>query len=76
MRPEPRALLVDRAPRRQAEHLIAAAVGENRLRPADEAMQPAAPRDQIVAGTQVEVIGVAEQNLGAERLEIAVRHAL
>ena len=46
------------------------------LRPADEAVQPAAPRDQIVAGTQVEMVGVAEENLGAERFEIAVRHAL
>src|SRR5262249_44091015 len=60
----------------EAEHLIPAAVGENRLRPADEAMQPAAARDQVVAGPQVQVIGVAQQDLGAERFEVAMRDAL
>ena len=39
-------------------------------------MQAAAPRDQIVAGPQIEMIGVAQQDLGAERLELAVRDAL
>ena len=34
-------------------------------------MQPAAPRDQIVAGPQIQVVGVAQQDLGAERFEIA-----
>ena len=58
-----RALLVDRPALGEAEHLVAAAVGEDRLRPADEAVQPAAPRDQIVAGPQIQVIGVAEQDL-------------
>ena len=38
-------------------------------------MQAAAPGDQIVAGPQVEVIGVAQEDLGAERVEIAVRDA-
>ena len=63
------------APRGEAEHLIAAAVGQDRLRPADEAVQPAAPRDQIVAGPQVQMVGVAEQNLSAERFQIAMRDA-
>ena len=73
MRPEARAALVDRAPLGQAEDLIAAAVGQDRPGPADEAVQPAAPRDQIVAGPQIQVIGVAQQNLRAGALEVAVR---
>src|SRR6185295_12347553 len=44
--------------------------------PADEAMQAAAPRDQVVAGPEVEMIGVAQQDLGAERVELAVSDAL
>src|SRR5580765_680764 len=76
MRAEVRARLIDRPPVGQAEHLIAAAVGEDRLVPADEAMQAAAPRDQVVAGPQVQVIGVAEQHLRAEAVELPVRHAL
>ena len=40
------------------------------------AVQPAAPRDQIVAGAQVEVIGVAEDDLGADLFEIAMGDAL
>ena len=71
VRSEVRALLVDRPAVGQAEHLVAAAVGQDRLVPADEPVQAAAPRDEIVAGTQIEVIGVAEQNLGAQRLEFA-----
>ena len=38
-------------------------------------MQAATPRDQVVAGPQIEMIGVAQENLGAELLEIAVRDA-
>ena len=67
------ALLVDRPPRREAEDLVAAAVGENRLRPADKSMEAAAPGDQIVAGPQIQVIGVAEKQRRADRLQIAVR---
>ena len=40
--------------------------------PADEAVQAAAPRDQLVAGPQEQVIGVAEDDLGAGLLEIPV----
>ena len=75
MRSELRALLVDRPARGQAEDLIAAAVGQDRFRPADEPVQAAAARDQIVAGPQVQVIGVAQQDLGARSFDIAVRDA-
>ena len=62
--------------RREAEHLVAAAVGEDRMRPADERVQPAAPGDQIAAGAEEQVVGVAENDLGAEILEIAMGHRL
>ena len=61
---------VERPPVAEAEHLIAAGVGQDRAAPADEAVQPAAPRDQLVAGTQMQVIGVAEEDVGAELLEL------
>jgi hypothetical protein len=38
-------------------------------------MQSTERRDPLVAGTQIEVIGVAQKNLCAERLEIAMRDA-
>src|ERR1043166_1518912 len=75
MRAESGAFFGDRPPLRQAEDLVAPAVGENRLVPADEAMQSASARDHVVAGPQVQMIGVAQQNLRAERLEIAMRDA-
>ena len=46
----------------EAEHLVSAAVGQDRAVPADEPVQPAAPRDELFAGTQVQVIGVAEDD--------------
>jgi len=75
MRLESRALFGDLPALRQAEDLIAAAVGEDRFVPADELVQAAATRDQIVAGSQVQVIRIAQQDLGAGRLEISVRGA-
>ena len=59
------AFLGDHAPLGEAEDLEAAAVGQDRPVPADEAVQAAAPRDQLVAGAEKEVIGVAEDDLGA-----------
>src|SRR2546428_11642289 len=76
VRAKMRALLVDCPPRREAEDLVAAAVGEDGLGPANERVKAAAARDQIVAGTQIEVIRVAEQNLDAEVLEVAMRDGL
>ena len=76
MRAEPRAFFVHRPPRREAEHLIAAAVGENRPRPTDEPVQPAAACDEVAAWAQIKMIRVAEQDLGAQRFEVAVGHAL
>src|SRR5436190_16817415 len=76
MRTELSALLVDLAPRREAEQLIPAAVGEDGALPADETVQTAAARDQLVAGAQVQVIGVAEDDLRAGLFEVALAHRL
>ena len=64
------------APVGQAEDLKAAAVGEDGPVPADEAVQPAAARDQLVARPKKQVVGVAEDDLGARLLEVAVPRAL
>src|SRR5438874_12404189 len=76
MRTELGAFLRDLAPLREAEHLVAAAVGEDRMRPADEAMKAAAARDQLIAGTQIQVIRIAENDLRARFFEVAVAHRL
>jgi hypothetical protein len=39
-------------------------------------MESAAAGDEIVSGPQIQVIGVAEEDLRAERVELAMRHAL
>ena len=50
---------------RQAEDLKAAAVGQNRAVPAHELVQSAQSADQLVAGPQGQMVGVAEHHLGA-----------
>src|SRR5689334_10569244 len=76
MRTELGALLVDLAAFSEAEYLIAAAVGEDRMRPADEPVEAAAPSDQFIARPEVEVIGVAEDDLRAGFFQIALPHRL
>ncbi len=76
VRAELGALLGDLPAVGEAEHLVPAAVGQDRMRPSDEAVQAAAPGNQLVAGTEIEVIGVAENDLRARLLEIAVTHRL
>src|SRR5262245_12102326 len=46
------------------------------MRPADEPVQPASPRDQLVAGPQIQVIGVAEDDLRARLFQSAVARRL
>ena len=55
---------------REAEHLVAAAVGEDRLVPANEFVEAAPPGDQLVAGPQHQVIGVAENDARADLLKV------
>ena len=76
MRLEVGTLLADHAPRREAEDLKAAAVGQDRRVPADEAMQAATPCDQLVAGTEKEVVGVAEDDLRAGVVKVAMKRRL
>ncbi len=54
----------------KAEDLKAAAVREDGLVPRVEAVQAAAPRHEFVAGPQVQVIGVAEDDFRAYGVEI------
>ena len=60
----------------QAHHLIAARIGEDRAIPAHEAMQPAEPRDALGAGAQHQMIGVAEDDVGAAGTHIGRLHRL
>ena len=62
------AVVVDRGERvAQREDLEAAGVGQDRPVPAHEAVQAAELGDQLVAGPEVQVVGVAEQDLRPER---------
>jgi hypothetical protein len=61
---------------REREDLEAARVGEDRPVPAREAMQAAVRFDDLQAGAQVQVEGVAEDDLGAERADLFGQHAL
>ena len=47
----------------EAEDLKAAAVGEDRPGPVHKGVESPHPVDELVAGAQVEVIGVAEDDL-------------
>ena len=46
------------------------------MRPADEAVQTAAPRDEFVARAEEQVIGVAEDDVGARLGDVAVQRRL
>ena len=72
---EPRAFLGDRPPRRETEHLIPAAVCQDRFRPADKPMEAAAARDEIVARPEIEMVGVAQEYRGAGGVQILMRDA-
>src|SRR5581483_10471225 len=69
-------LLGDLAALRETEDLIAAAVSEDRPGPADERVQATAAGDQIGAGTEHQVIGVAEDDLRADLFEVSAAHRL
>ncbi len=63
------ALVGDFAQLRKRENLESAGVGEHGAGPTDEFVQAAHAADGLVAGAQVEVIGVAEDDLCAEGFE-------
>ena len=76
MRAEDGGVVGDLARRGEAVDLEAAAVGEDRAVPAHEAVQAAHLGDEVVAGPQGEVIGVAEDHAGAGRFELVGRQPL
>jgi hypothetical protein len=53
-----------------AHHLEAAAVGEDRVLPAHEAVQAAHAADGVDAGPEHQVVGVAEQDVAARGREV------
>ena len=56
---------------RQAEHLIAAGIGQNRAIPAHKTVQSSKPLDQIVAGAQIKMIGIRQQERVAQLRQVA-----
>ena len=62
------AVFIELAQLGQREHLESAAVGQYRAIPVHEAVQPARLGDQILAGAQMQMIGVGEDNLRADLL--------
>jgi hypothetical protein len=61
---------------RQAEHLKPAGISENRARPGHEPVQSAETADQLVPGTQIKVICVAQKNAYVEILgQVALRQS-
>ena len=65
--PERDAVVVDTRDRvSKREDLEAAGVGQDRAVPRHERMEPAEVADQLVAGPEMQVVRVTEQNLGAE----------
>ena len=71
VRGERHAVVVHASQVGQAEDLEAARIGQDRAVPGHEPMQAAEPRDALRSGAQVEVVGVAEDHLGAGRPQIA-----
>ena len=73
---EGHAVIVDLAGLRKREDLKAARVGEHGTRPLHEMMQAAHVADEFIAGTQVEMIGVAQHQRGVDILELFGRERL
>ncbi len=71
MRMEGHAVVVDSAAPLVAEHLIASRIGENGARPGHEGVQPTHVSHQPSPWTHGQMIGVGQDNLRAERFQIA-----
>ena len=65
------ALLLDLAQAGEREDLESAGIGEDRLIPAHKFVQPARLLDQLLAGADVQVIGVGEDDLRADLVQFA-----
>jgi hypothetical protein len=68
--------LVDLAQGGERHDLKAAGIGEDRIRPVHELVQAAESRDALGARAQHEVIGVAQDDVGSERLDLIGIHRL
>ena len=64
------AVLTDPAKPLEREHLKAARVGQHRPRPRGEAVESAHGADDVLPGTQVQVVGVAQDDLRAGARDI------
>ena len=60
----------------EAEDLKAARVGQHGPRPGDESMESPKPAYQLVARSQVEVVGVGENDLRVQLFEQMLRNCL
>ena len=70
------AFLGDLAAMRQRKHLKPTRIGEDRLVPADKAVQPAEAFNHLKAGAQKQMKGIAENDLGADFVQRGRSHAL
>ena len=68
---EGHAVVIQHAGVGQAEHLIAAGIGQDGTVPGHEVVQTAHLLHQTVAGPQVEMIGVGEDELGLQFVQVA-----
>jgi hypothetical protein len=74
VRAEAHAVIGDFAQLIERENLEAPGVGKQGVWPTDESVQATHAADGLVTGAQVKVIGVAENDFGAERFERVLGH--
>ena len=70
VRPEQDSLVIEASQVAQAEHLEAAAVGEDGPVPRHERVQATHPLDRVDAGAQGQVVGVGQDDLGADAAQV------
>ena len=76
MAAEGRALFGNLAQVRQGKHLEAAAVGQDGMGPIHEGMQPARFLHNVLAGAEMEMIGVGQNDFRAQLLHFPRSHGL
>lgn len=74
VRLETHALFIDLAQFAKAEDLKPATVSQDRSVPVHELVQPAEPRHAFVTGAQVQMVGVAEDDLDTDLLQLLRQH--
>ena len=68
--------IIDLAGLCKREDLETTRIGENRAVPARERVQPAELLDHVLAGAEMQVVGVAEDDLRADHAQLARVEAL